>query len=122
VERFTADNLYVKIDGRADAYLRFGVVGLTFGRYTRESDPERTVDVYWYELGNADSALKMYQSERPPDATPAMVGQAGYQVGGAVFFCQGASYVQVLASGASEAETQAALAIATRLAERIEGK
>jgi hypothetical protein len=133
VERFTAGNLYVKIDGRADAYIKFGVVGLTFGRYNHESDTERTVDVYWYDMGNADSALEMYQSERPADATPVLIEQGGaqsgsfapptgYQVGGAIFFCRGASYVQVLAGGVNEADAQAALAIATRLAERIEGK
>jgi len=122
VERFNADNLYVKIDGRADAYLKFGVVGLTFGRYCREDHPERTLEVYWYDMGTPANALGMYRSEEAPDATPVSLGQAGYQVGGAVFFCQGSSYVQVMPFGLGDADAQAALTVAERLAERIKQK
>ena len=39
VERFSADKLYVMIDGRAEAYLKFSVVGLTFGRYYMRMTP-----------------------------------------------------------------------------------
>jgi len=120
MDRFTADNLYVKIDGRAEAYLRFHVVELTFGTYRHESDGERTVDVYWYDMGAPANALGMYRSEHPPDATTVPVGRAGYQAGGAVFFCKGSSYVQVLPSRLDEADADAALKIAQRLAERIE--
>lgn len=122
VERFNADSLYVKINGRADAYLKFGVVALTFGHYDRQDDAERTVDVYWYDMGTPANALGMYRSEQAPDATPVSLGQAGYQVGGAVFFCQGSSYVQVMPSGLGDADARAALTIAERLAERIKPK
>ena len=120
VERFTADNLYVKIDGRADAYLKFDVVGLTFGRYYHEGDAERTVDVYWYDMGTPANALGMYKSEETPGATPLSIGQAGYQVGAAVFFCQGSSYAQVMPAGLTDGDAQAAMNIAKQLAERIE--
>lgn len=122
IERFTHDSLYVKIDGRADAYLKFDVVGLTFGRYYHEGDAERTVDVYWYDMGAPANALGMYQSEESPEATPVSIGQAAYQVGGAVFFCQGSSYVQVIPAGLTDADVRAALSIAKRLAGRIEHK
>ncbi len=122
VDRFTADNLYVKIDGRAEAYLRFHVVGLTFGTYWHEGDGERTVDVYWYDMGTPENALEMYRSEQPPDGTTIPIGRAGYQVGGAVFFCKASSYVQVLPSRPDDAAAEGALRIAQRLAERIEQK
>jgi len=122
VDRFTADNLYVKIDGRAEAYLRFQVVGLTFGVYRHVSDTGRTLDVYWYDMGTPENALGMYRSEQPPDATTIPIGRAGYQVGGAVFFCKASSYVQVLPSRPDDAAAEAALRIAEHLAERIEAK
>ena len=120
VDRFTADNLYVKIDGRAETYLRFHVVGLTFGRYVHQSDPDRAVDVYWYDMGNADNALGMYRFEEAPDAAPVSIGRDGYRVGGAVFFHKGANYVQVLPTSLDGDDARAALKIAERLAERIE--
>ncbi|HUU98692.1 MAG TPA: DUF6599 family protein [Phycisphaerae bacterium] len=120
VDRFTADNLYVKIDGRAEVYLQFHVVGLTFGVYRHEGDGERTVDVYWYDMGTPANALGMYRAEEPPDATPVAIGHAAYQVGGAVFFCKGASYVQVFPRRTDRADAQVSLTIAERLAAQIE--
>jgi hypothetical protein len=122
VDRFAAENLYVKIDGRAEAYLKFHAVGLTFGRYYHRNDAERTVDVYWYDMGTGANALGMYRSEQSPDATPVSIGLEGYRVGGAVFFCEGSSYVQVLPTRLDDADAHAALKIAERLAERIERK
>jgi hypothetical protein len=119
-DRFAADELYVKIDGRAEAYLRFHVVGLTFGTYVYRRDAGRTIDVYWYDMGTPENAQAMYASEEPPDAAPAPVGRKGYQAGGAVFFCQGSSYVQILPSRLDEADARVALAIAERLAHRTD--
>jgi hypothetical protein len=118
-EHFSADDLYVKIDGRADAYLGFHVVGLTFGAYAHASDPGRTVDVYWYDMGTPANAEAVYRSEAAPGATAVPLGAAGYQVGGALFFWKGSSYVQVLPGQPDDAGGQVALKIAERLAERI---
>ena len=118
-EHYTPDSLYLKIDGRADAYLKFHVVGLTFGTYLCESGPQQSVDVYSYELPTRTDATAMYESEKPPDAAGVALGRTAYQAGGAVFFCKGLRYVQVLPSLPEETESQAALAIARRLAEQI---
>lgn len=121
VERFAADELYVKIDGRAAAYIKSGVVGLTFGRYVHTADPGRAIDVYWYDMGTAANARSMYDSEKPADVTAIMIEDAAYQVGGAVFLHVGASYVQVLPTTLDEDDAQAALRIAERLA-RVVGE
>ena len=113
---YTPETLYRKINGRADAFLRFHVAALTFGTYHRRDDTARTVDVYWYRFEKPESAMDMYRSEAPPDATSVTVGREGYQAGGAVFFCKGSSYVQVLPGGLSEEDGLAALAIAGRIA------
>ncbi len=122
VDRFTADNLYLKIDGQADAYQQFSVRSLMFGVYTRPDNPAHAIDVYWYDMGKPENAQGMYQAEAPPDATSADIGGASYQVGGAVFFCKGSSYVQVMPSTLDEADAQAALTIARRIAARIESQ
>ena len=121
VEHFAAGKLYEKIDGRADAFLRFGVVALSFATYVHQTDADRAVDVYWYDMGKPQNAVGMYRSEQAPDAAPVSIGRVGYQVGGAVFFCQGSSYVQVIPTRLDDADAQAALKIAERVAERIKG-
>ena len=115
---YTAENLYLKINGRAETYLQHHVVGLTFGTYRYQGEIDRTVDVYWYDMGTPANALSIYRSEEAPGATPVSIGQAAYQVGGAVFFCQGSSYVQIMPAQLNDAD--AALKVARHLAERIE--
>jgi hypothetical protein len=120
VAHFTPDTLYQKINGRADTYLQFHVVGLTFGSYAHETDSRRRVDVYWYDMGEPVNALGIYRAEAPPEATAVSIGAEGYHVGGAVFFRKGSSYVQVMAAGPGEADADAALEVARHVAERID--
>ena len=121
VSRFTPENLYLKINGRADAYLQFHVVGLTFGTYHHQTDSDRALDVYWYDMGESENAFGMYRSEAPPDLEPVEFGREGYQTGGAVYFWKGSSYIQVLPTSFDAVDPTAALKIAERLAERAAG-
>ena len=119
VFRYTPDNLYVKINGRADIYLQFNVVSLTFGTYRHATARERTVDVYWYDMGEPDNALGIYRTEASPGAEPVAMGREGYTVGGAVFFRKGSAYVQVLPMSIEEGDKIAARKIAERIAGQI---
>jgi len=118
VARFSPENLYVKIDGRAELYLQFQVVGLTFGTYAHQTDPDLTIDVYWYDMGTPANALGVYQAEATPGAEAVDVGQEGYVSGGAVFFRAGGSYFQVLPMSAG-VEPATTVDIAARLAEQV---
>jgi hypothetical protein len=117
---FTPETLYQKINGRADAYLQYRVVSMDFGTYSHKSDHDRTIDVYWYNMGEPANAFGIYQLEAPPDANPVSIGVMGYETGGAVFFHKGSSYVQILPTEGDESDTTVALAIARRIADQIE--
>jgi hypothetical protein len=96
------------------------VVGLAFGTYYHESAADRTIDVYWYDMGEGVNAFGIYQAEASPDATPVQIGREGYQAGGAVFFWEGASYVQVLPIGSDESDEEVALEIARAISARLD--
>jgi hypothetical protein len=118
ISHYSRENLYVKIDGRAEFYLQLGMVAMTFSAYSSVGDPRRTVDVYCYDMGEPANASAVYRAEAPPDATPVAVGDEGYEAGGAVFFRKGADYVQVLPGDPVDADGLAARAIARRIADR----
>lgn len=120
VDRFTAETLYEKIDGRADAYLQFKVVGLVFGTYFNSTDAERTVDVYAYDMGEPANAYGIYKTEASPGAEAVPIGKEGYRTGGAIFFHKGASYIQVLPSDTQDADV--AYAVAESIAANIEAE
>ena len=117
ISHYSRENLYVKIDGRAEFYLQSGMVALTFGAYSSVDDSRRTVEVYWYDMGDPANASAVYRAEAPPDATRVAIGEEGYEVGGAVFFRKGAGYVQVLPGDPVDADGLAARAIAQRFAD-----
>ena len=122
VARYTPDDLHVKINGRAEFYLRFDVEGLTFGTYVDEDDSSRTIDVYWYDMGTADNAAAVYRAESAAGARQVAVGTGGYQIGGAVFFWLGAGYVQVVPGRVDEADAAVCLKIAGQIAGQIAGR
>jgi hypothetical protein len=111
-ERFTREDMHLKIDGRADAYIENGAVGLSFGRYQHRFEPQRAVDVYLYEFDSPDAARHMYDRERPLEAEKLELGDEAYAAGGAVFLCEGRHYVQILPSSLSAADATVARQVA----------
>ncbi len=116
-ERFTPDNLFEKINGRADFYLKFHFQELQYGSYSHVTDAGRTVDVYCYVLTTPADAKSAYDAERPPQHVSIQVGDEGYEAGGAVFFRQGNRYLQVLPSQFTAAGAADARHLAKQLAE-----
>jgi hypothetical protein len=119
VRTYTSSNLWEKIDGRADLYLAYEVVGLTFGTYRDSADATRFADVYWYDMGEPDNAFGVYRAELGDAHTPVELGREGYTSPGGVFFWKGGSYVRVEASDATEDVSAVCMAIARAVASAI---
>ncbi len=108
VERYTPDNLYVKINGRAEQYLDFDVVGMETMTLVHDAESSRFLDAYIYDMGTQINALGIFATERSP-GDDAPYGSDGYSVGSSVFFRKGQYYTQLLGSDDSP-ETRDALA------------
>jgi hypothetical protein len=118
---FTPENLWEKINGRADIYLAYRMVDMTFGTYRSEADPEQFVDVYQYDMGSPDNAFGIYRAELPPDPKPIDVGREGYATPGGVFFWKGQHYVRVEAADDNAVLAAAAEGVARALGKSITG-
>ncbi|HNQ23094.1 MAG TPA: hypothetical protein PKK06_08370 [Phycisphaerae bacterium] len=116
---YTADDLWEKINGRADLYLAFHVARLWFGTYRRSSDPDAALDVYRYDMGSPENAFGIYQAESGGDVEAVDVGREAYVAGGSVIFWKGNHYVRVEAPDESDAYAQGALAVARALADAL---
>lgn len=113
VERYGPNNLYEKINGRADQYLAYDVQGLEVQGFTASAGDGRFVDVYLYDMGTPLNAFGIYSAERTPGAETVDLGQEGYDAGGSIFFHAGRFYAQVIPGAADADSLQAARAIAT---------
>jgi hypothetical protein len=123
VSEFDPENLYVKIDGRADYFKAFGFKRLHDVLLVSEKDPAITVDVELYDLGSAPNALGAYGGERPPTAK-LEVTEGGMQHfdRNALYMVRGPYYLRVIGSDETPAIAEALRGLAGRLGKGIEGE
>lgn len=116
-EFYNPDNLYEKIDGRADAYLAFDFVQLRSRSFDLTGSGAKAaggafIDIYVYEMGEPLNAYGIYALERDPQGSGLGFGEDSYRSGMGLFLRQGDVYLQVLASDESEATLAVAEAVA----------
>lgn len=119
LESFNAGNLYEKIDGRAESFVQYDVVGMAYTFYHPEGNPANEVQLYIFELSSPLNALGKYGTERPEEVEPLELGTSGYASGTSVFFHAKSYYVQIVPTSESEEFRDFALAIARRISNDI---
>jgi hypothetical protein len=99
VAQFDEENLYVKINGRADYFRAFSFRRLYSAVLINEKDESVSIDIEMYDLANAANALGAYGGERPPEAQ-VQVSEAGLHhfSRNAVFVARGPYYIRVIGS------------------------
>ncbi|MGO9597292.1 MAG: DUF6599 family protein [Isosphaeraceae bacterium] len=115
IEAFSADNLYEKIDGRAESFLQYSVKGMAYTFYHPTGDPSNELQLYIYEMADPLKALGKYGSEKPDEARSIPVGDEGYTAAGSTHFYAGRYYTQIV----STLDDPKFAAFAQELAKRI---
>jgi hypothetical protein len=94
---YTPDNLYVKIDGRAEFYTSFGVQSLH--AVTFEGNSGASVEIELYDLGAARNALGAYNGERPPGVDSTLENGSTFRFDrNAAFLVRGPYYARFVGS------------------------
>jgi hypothetical protein len=116
IESFNADNLYEKIDGRAESFLQYGVKGMAYTFYHPSGDPSNEVQVYIFEMADPLKALGKYGSEKPEEAKVIPVGNEGYTTAGSTLFYADRFYTQIVSTADDPKFSAFALYLARRIA------
>jgi len=119
VQQFTADNLYEKINGRAEQYLDYKFRRLTCVSLASIRDSSKLIDVYVFDMGRPAHAFGVYAGERTEGLPAVDLGREGYRADASYFFWKGRYYVQVLAADKGRDLAQAGLAVADALEKRL---
>jgi hypothetical protein len=97
---YTPDNVYVKIDGRAEYYLGFGLKGMH--SVTLESNSGASVEIELYDLGASRNALGCYNGERAPGAESTVESGSTFRFDrNAAFLTRGPYYARFVGSDES---------------------
>ena len=94
--RFYSSDLYRYMDGGADIYLKYGLVGMAHREYKR-AGVDMTVDVF--DMGGPLQAFGIYSAERSPEYHFVDIGAEGYSSESTLNFLQGRYYVRQSAFG-----------------------
>jgi hypothetical protein len=116
---YTVENLYELIDGRAEFYIAYDVIGLCFASFTRSSESDIFIDVSIYDMGTATNAFGVFTAERSPEAIQLKLGRDSYHVGADYYIWKGRYYVQVITPDDSTEYQQIARNIAEQLTESL---
>jgi hypothetical protein len=115
LETFNADNLFEKIDGRAESFIQYDVKGMAYANYHPTGDESNELQLYIFEMGDSLKALGKYGSEKPDEAKELPIGSGGYTASGSTLFRSGKYYTQIV----STTDDPKFAAFAQELAKRV---
>ncbi len=98
LETFNAENLFEKIDGRAESFIQYDVKGMAYAYYHPAGDESNEVQLYIFEMANPLKAMGKYGSEKPEEIKLAPVGTEGYTSAGSLLFHAGPYYTQIVST------------------------
>ncbi len=118
LETFNADNLFEKIDGRAESFTQNNVIGMAYTSYHPTGDDSNEVQVYVFEFDHSKPlrAQSKYDSEKPDTITPVKIGTEGYSSAGSLLFFSDPYYTQIVSTLDDAKFAAFSLEIARRIA------
>lgn len=113
-ESFTPDNLYDKIDGKAELYLAAGVVGMRCQRFALKEADDQWLEWFDYDMGTLPQAFSVFSTQRRAEGESLDLTDYAYRAQNAVYFVAGSNYIEVVASSSNQALMNATLDLAKR--------
>ena len=98
VKQFTAQNLYEQIDGRAEFFLAYDIIRMTFASFTNNTNEDQFIDLSIYDMGSSTNAFGVFSCERSPGETAVRLGRKGYRSDANFFIWKGHYYIRIIAS------------------------
>jgi hypothetical protein len=115
VGKFTADNLYERINGRAELYLAYDVVSLTTATFEDKTDIGRFIELSVFDMGNATNAFGIFSVERFQGDPPLDLGRISYRSDANAYIWKGKYYITIVVSDSTEESEQLSLDLAEKV-------
>lgn len=115
VGQFTADNLYERINGRAELYLAYDVIKLTTATFEDKTDIGRFVEVSIFDMGNPTNAFGIFSVERFQGDPPLDLGRLSYCSDSNAYIWKGKYYITIVVSDSTEEFQQISLDLANKV-------
>ncbi len=97
VMHFTAENLYEQINGRAEYYIAYDVIGMTFASFDKKTDSDFSTNLSIYDMGTPMNAFGVFSGERSLNFQRFELGRDAYRSGANYYIWHGQYYIQIIA-------------------------
>jgi hypothetical protein len=111
-ETFAPDDLFNKIDGKADLYLTAGFVQLRCQRFALKAANDVWMEWFVYDMGALPQAFSVFSLQRRSEAQALDLTEFAYQTQNALFFVSGRYYIEAVTAMPTEPMMAAMLAMA----------
>lgn len=111
-ETFAPDDLFNKIDGKADLYLTAGFVQLRCQRFALKATNDVWMEWFVYDMGAQPQAFSVFSLQRRAEAQALDLTEFAYKTQNALFFVCGRYYVEAVTAMPTEPMMSAMLAMA----------
>jgi len=111
-ENFEPDDVYIKIDGKADLYLTAGFVHMTCQRFALKPTNDVWMEWFVYDMGALPHAFSVFSLQRRAEAQTIGLTPFAYQTQNALFFVSGRYYVEAVTAMPTEPMMTAMMAMA----------
>jgi hypothetical protein len=111
-ETFAPDDLFNKIDGKADLYLTAGFVQLRCQRFALKAASDTWMEWFVYDMGALPQAFSVFSLQRRSEAQALVLTPFAYQTQNSLYFVSGRYYVEAVTAMPTEPMMAAMLAMA----------
>ncbi len=121
VNRYTAENLYIYINGEAELFMPYGFQVLNSALFVDRDRPGTGLVADVYVMGSLLDAFGIYSSYRDPDAVAATVGAQGFVTDSQLMFFKDRHFVRLSGSGEKDPDRDSFLAFAQAIVRHLPG-
>lgn len=114
-EEYTAENLYEKIDGKADFYLNAGFEKSYTQRFLSKGREQLWMELFVYDMGTLRNAFSVYSRQKRPQVRICPELQFGYKTDNALYFVHGRYYIELIGSSEAEQLIESTMEVAQKI-------
>ena len=101
VKQLSPENLYEQINGRAEFFIAYEIIRMTFASFSNCADKQKFIDLSIYDLGNPTNAFGVFSTERSQKESSMKLCRASYRSDASHYIWKGQYYIKTIASDAS---------------------
>ena len=120
VLQFKPENLYEKINGRAEYYLSYNMIKMTFAGFIRSTDNNNFINLSIYDMGIPSNAFGVFSGERTLEAPTIKIGRDAYRSEANYYIWHGQYYIQIIASDTISELRRIGMDMAEKLTENLQ--